>query len=223
MNYMVITKFDYDLEFVYSQNKRKFSLQTIVTIGVLMLDILEKFHNMGYVHNDMKPQNIMTKMPTSGPQTGAGNSANQLFLIDFGLTTAQSDHSKYKFKGTPYFASNSALQKIGTGPKDDVESLMYILVYLYMGELPWPRDLPVLKDDIMSNMAIQNCINARNPYALCCEMEPEFAMMLSHLQELSHKKKPNYKMLRSQFEVIKERHHLKYQLEWASPGNKEQS
>lgn len=58
---------------------------------------------------------------------------------------------------------------------------MYILVYLYMGELPWARDLPVLKEDIMTNMAIQNCINARNPYALCSEMEPEFAMMLSHL------------------------------------------
>jgi serine/threonine protein kinase len=29
-----------------------------------MLEILEKFHSLGYIHNDMKPQNIMTKMPT---------------------------------------------------------------------------------------------------------------------------------------------------------------
>jgi serine/threonine protein kinase len=76
-----------------------------------MIEILEKFHNMGYTHNDMKPQNIMTKMPSAGVAGASSkeNSANQLFLIDFGLTTSQSDHSKYKFKGTPYFASISAL------------------------------------------------------------------------------------------------------------------
>ena len=45
-------------------------------------------------------------------------------------------------------------------------------------------------------------------------MEPEFGMMLSYLQELNHKKKPNYKMLRSQFEVMKERNDLKWGLEW---------
>lgn len=119
-----------------------------------MIDILEKFHSLGYIHNDMKPQNIMTKLPTNGAPSGPANNPNQLFLIDFGLTTSATDYSKYKFKGTPYFASNSALLKIGTGPKDDLESLLYILVYFYYGELPWQRDLPVLKEDIMSNMTI---------------------------------------------------------------------
>lgn len=66
MNYMIITKFDADLEYLFSQYRRRFSLQTIVTIGVHMLEILEKFHSMGYIHNDMKPQNIMTRLPTAG-------------------------------------------------------------------------------------------------------------------------------------------------------------
>lgn len=26
-----------------------------------MLEILERFHLLGYIHNDLKPQNIMTK------------------------------------------------------------------------------------------------------------------------------------------------------------------
>jgi serine/threonine protein kinase len=55
MNYMIITKFDADLEYMFTQHKREFSLQTIITIGVLMLDNLEKFHSLGYIHNDMKP------------------------------------------------------------------------------------------------------------------------------------------------------------------------
>jgi hypothetical protein len=57
-------------------------------------------------------------------------------------------------------------------------------------------------------------IQARNPYQLTQDMEPEFGMMLSYLQELNSKKKPNYKMLRSQFEVMKERHNCKLGLEW---------
>ncbi len=55
LNYLVITKFDIDLESLYSMNKKRFHLSTILTIGVLMLEILEKFHVLGYVHNDLKP------------------------------------------------------------------------------------------------------------------------------------------------------------------------
>lgn len=45
-------------------------------------------------------------------------------------------------------------------------------------------------------MQIKGCIEARNPYNLCVDMDPEFAIMLSYLQELDRKKKPDYKMLR---------------------------
>ena len=181
-----------------------------------MLEILERFHQVGFVHNDIKPQNIMTKFYSNqaGAMHQAGNFSNQLFLIDYGLTTNLADQRKYKFKGTPYFASNNALQRIGAGPKDDIESLIYILVYFYRGELPWQRALPVFKDDAMSGIQLQKVIEARNPDHLCGDMEPEFSMMLSYLQELNSKQKPNYKMLRSQFEVMKERNHLKYSLEW---------
>ena len=51
----------------------------------------------------------------------------------------------------------------GIGAKDDIESLIYILIYLSYGNLPWPKDIPVLSDDIMSGMEIQNVVHARNP------------------------------------------------------------
>lgn len=55
LNYLVITKFDIDLESLFTLNKKRFNLSTILTIGILMLEILEKFHALGYVHNDLKP------------------------------------------------------------------------------------------------------------------------------------------------------------------------
>ena len=137
----------------------------------------------------------MTKLPSitgNNPplinQSICGSSAvnqksdqSQLFLIDFGLTSPVKDAKKYKFRGTPYFASSNALQRIQAGPKDDVESLLYILIYLYNGELPWKRDLPVLKEDLLSNVEIQNVIAERDPFNLTQGMEPEFGMMLSYL------------------------------------------
>ena len=79
---------------------------------------------------------------------------NSIFLIDFGLTSLKKDVKKFKFRGTPFYASNNALLRHTPGAKDDVESLLYILIYFLRGNLPWSRDLPVLKDDVFSNLEI---------------------------------------------------------------------
>ena len=34
MNYLVMTKLDADLEYMFQQSRRRFSLQTVVTIGM---------------------------------------------------------------------------------------------------------------------------------------------------------------------------------------------
>lgn len=55
-----------------------------------MLEILERFHLLGYIHNDLKPQNIMTKFnsPNQAGPASPRQIAIQLFLIDFGLSTS---------------------------------------------------------------------------------------------------------------------------------------
>ena len=52
---MIITKYDVDLEIIYAACQRKFKLQTIITIGNMMIENLERFHQLGYIHNDLKP------------------------------------------------------------------------------------------------------------------------------------------------------------------------
>ena len=72
----------------------------------------------------------------------------------------------------------------------------------------------MMHEDVLANVEIQKVIDERDPFKLTQDMEPEFGMMLQYLQELNSKKKPDYKMLRSQFDVIKERKNLKLNLEW---------
>lgn len=105
-------------------------MDTIITIGISVIEKLEVMHNCGLIHNDLKPQNIMTNY-----------NSNSIFLIDFGLSFNFNQVSKhyYSFKGTPYFASNNQLVKGPLGPRDDLESLIYILIYFILGRLPWAR------------------------------------------------------------------------------------
>ena len=78
--------------------------------------------------------------------TGIGKLSNEIFLIDFGL--AQLFHDPSTCRHVPLI---SGLKTIGTiaftsinshlgrtqSRRDDLESLVYSIVYLFRGRLPW--------------------------------------------------------------------------------------
>jgi serine/threonine protein kinase len=88
-----------------------------------MVDRLESLHLIGYAHGDLKPQNILS--------TNTKNN-NHLYLIDYGLALnfALNQDKNFEFRGTPYFASNNQLMRGKLGPRDDLESLIYLMFYL---------------------------------------------------------------------------------------------
>ena len=105
-----------------------------------MIRRLQVLHKLGYIHRDLKPANITV---------GHGKKANIIYLIDFGLTKKQQEdismngfnpnqgHNN-KMAGTPIYAPINAHHGNGTCfKKDDVQSLMYVLIYLCRGFLPW--------------------------------------------------------------------------------------
>jgi serine/threonine protein kinase len=48
-------KYDIDLEKIFVSNKRKFKLETVITIGLQVIERLEIMHNCQMIHNDLKP------------------------------------------------------------------------------------------------------------------------------------------------------------------------
>ena len=71
---------------------------------------------------------------------------NEVYLIDFGLSkriiTADGKHIPYFEKkggltGTPRYASVSSHMAIEQSRRDDLESLLYIMLFLKLGRLPW--------------------------------------------------------------------------------------
>jgi casein kinase 1 alpha len=67
---------DLDDLFIRSSLKR-FSLKTSLMIGLHVLDRLEVLHGLGYIHRDIKPDNLAV---------GIRDLSRRVYLIDFGLS-----------------------------------------------------------------------------------------------------------------------------------------
>lgn len=58
--YMVMERLGPTLRLLQSKVKNKnFSIKTVVQIGLQLLERLETLHSMGYLHMDLKPDNIL--------------------------------------------------------------------------------------------------------------------------------------------------------------------
>jgi serine/threonine protein kinase len=97
-------------------------------------------HNIGYIHLDLKPDNILI---------GSGDLQNprskMVYLIDFGISRKYREpdgtHVPFRvdvpFTGNLVFSSVNSFLSYELSRRDDLESLMYLLTYLAIGNLPW--------------------------------------------------------------------------------------
>jgi serine/threonine protein kinase len=140
-NYMVVTLLGDSLSDVVKK-KGTFSLEDVLKIGKQILERLQYVHNMGLIHRDIKPDNFLM------------GKDNVIFLIDFGLCKTYMVSEKHienkglsKIIGTPSFISVNVHNLNQPSRRDDLESMVYVLLYLYFGELRWMdcRDLDEIK------------------------------------------------------------------------------
>ena len=108
--------------------KQKFSEKTILMIGIQMIFRLEAIHNRGILHRDIKPDNFVL---------GRGDCSNSIYLLDFGLSMYMHKKQSPLFTGSLRYASRNSHNGKPYTRKDDLESLMYILLFFYKGSLPW--------------------------------------------------------------------------------------
>lgn len=140
------------------------SLKVVIMLGIQLLDRIKTLHSLGYVHGDIKPANIMF---------GKGPKKNTLYLVDYGLSKIESRYNKNKLPpsifnkqylwlyGTPLFASiNAHLGWTKMFKKDDLESLIYMLINIKGSVLPWFK-LPIIKGDHYNNI-LQSKMNVNS-------------------------------------------------------------
>ena len=186
------------------QTVKKFSLMTISLLAEQLITTLEKIHENFIIHRDLKPENLLMDI----------KNANQIHIIDFGISKYWKDsngnHIPFKenkpFIGTTRYASISAHFGREVSRKDDLESLGYVLIFLYKGKLPWQNIKPHDNEKNKKVGKIKACINLEE---LCFELPREFIEYFKYLRKLQFMDEPNYSFLRSLFNKIKDKLVLK--------------
>jgi serine/threonine protein kinase len=131
--YMVIDLFGKSLQDLLDKS-RKLSLKVVLQIGINIVNILMKIHDNGFIHRDIKPENFLLTL----------NKPTKVVLIDFGISKHYLINNKHiefkvknKFLGTLNFASINTHKLYEQSRRDDLESVAYMLIYLFFGELEW--------------------------------------------------------------------------------------
>lgn len=161
---------------------------------------LEFVHSRGYTHNDVKPQNFCM-----------GLDGKTLYLTDFGLANqfeerAEKTHIDYRenvtFCGTAVYASLGVLMGVCPSRRDDLESALLIAIRLFRGKLPWEH--LGLKDPQRTQVAIRELKLGISVEQLCSGLPRQLRRAFQYVRGLKFWKKPNYDLLRSFFEEIKD-------------------
>jgi serine/threonine protein kinase len=157
--YMVINLLGSSLESV-KKEKGTFSLHETLQIGIQIIKLLETIHQKGLVHRDIKPDNFLF---------GLKENEKKIHIIDFGFCKTYLRNSKHiplkktsSLIGSQTYASINAHEFYELSRRDDLISLGYVLIYLYMGKLEWQYSdnstIVLLKKQINSNSLIPNII-----------------------------------------------------------------
>lgn len=133
-----------------------FSIQTICQIGIEILKRLQSLHSLNYLHNDIKPSNFCWGLF----KKNIIQCNNIIFMIDFGLSTKINYNTKKstskttlaikennndgvginkKICGNLHFMALNVLKGMIPSKKTEIESFIYLLLFLFQLKLPWSK------------------------------------------------------------------------------------
>ena len=181
-------------ESLESMNKhKKFNLKIILLLAIDMIKIIKYIHSCGYIHRDLKPDNFVLSL-----------NSDKLYCVDFGLAKKYIHHNQHikfkdnlKFCGTARFASISAHKGYLQSRKDDLESIGYILLYLFYGKLWW-QGIKHSNKVIRYNLILQKKLEL-NEEELTKDLPKEFTVYFKYVKNLDYYEEPLYDKIISMF------------------------
>ena len=197
-----------------------FPIRTTYYIGIEMISRLQEFHSKGFIHRDIKPSNFVW-----GKFSDSNNELkDHIFLIDYDLSyknkSKLNPHISFQIEdsivGNIIFKSINANDFVNQTRRDDLESVIYCLIYFIKGFLPWDENninyayrrlnkkilrkgyiLDEENDYLISKERIiyeyKKCIPVKN---LCDELPTEFELLIHYVRNLKYDEEPDYQIMK---------------------------
>ncbi|CAD8197371.1 unnamed protein product [Paramecium octaurelia] len=212
--FMVMDLLGASLEELFVSKKKKFSLKTVVMIGLQFLERIEFIHSKGIIHRDIKPDNFLI---------GKLNKQNKIYILDFGLAKRfVKGKWTYTIQGIEDFDWNCQIlqfkytlrRRQQQSRRDDIECMAYVLFYFLKSTLPWQNMRAKNKREKYERIMEKKMTTTYDE--LCKGVPKEFGLILKHARNLEFEEDPNYKYLRGLLESIcqQEKITVDYQFDW---------
>ena len=213
-NVMVFELLGSNLEELFQNCEKQFSLKTVLMIVIQILDRIRHLHIHNYIHRDIKPQNFLI---------GKGENDHIIYLIDFGLAKRYREEytnfhiplrQNIKLTGTLRYASCNGINKKELSRRDDMESIGYLFIYLLKGSLPWQGLKIKQKSEKFSKIReIKMTIGSDK---LCEGLPDEFREYIDLVKNLEFEEEPDYDRYTNIFnELFKKKEYTKdYLYDW---------
>jgi len=212
-NVMVIDLLGPSLQDLFVYCGHKFTVKTTVLLVDQMLSIIEFFHKKQYLHRDVKPDNFLM---------GVGNKANQVLVIDLGLTKKIQRQRfsvgqigcqlVHPMVGTVRYAGIHAHLGHEEGPRDDLESLAYVWAYFLRGSLPWQGLQARSRDEKFAR--IRDMKKLTKAADLFEGLPREFERYLDYVRGMRRDELPNYQRVRDVFRKLAAQSNITYDAEF---------
>jgi len=167
----------------YSVHNKSFSLQRTREIGIKMIQLIRNIHERGLIHRDIKPDNFLFGLHDN----------TQLYIIDFGFCKSYIKKNQHiplkktnKLIGSPNYASVNAHKHLELSRRDDLESIGYILLYLYYGKLEWEE---------IDSLEMDESILLLKDTILMCSLPDFLREYFKEIRMLGFEETPNYQSL----------------------------
>ncbi|KAK7601381.1 hypothetical protein V9T40_008822 [Parthenolecanium corni] len=167
----------------------KINIDLLGTFCSQIVDSLMYIHDTGYVHMDIKPENLLLKYNSKG---------DQVYLIDFGVIEKCTTDSELKpdkkkqHNGTLLYSSRDSHLGVGT-KRGDLEVLGYNILRWLDVELPWTADIKTPTVVQEKKITFMETL----PPQVLDKVPAHIIEFLKYVSKLKHDEVPDYAFVKS--------------------------